>query len=108
MPNEKYYIDRVPIMQFIVDGLNERDPMKNLGYDGIRILTELEFAPKADVVEVVHGRWIVKGQEVFCSHCDKESGYNYWGASAFSDYCPNCGAKMEIRVVRGTIKENKE
>ena len=48
----------------------------------------------ADVVPVVHGRWEVRGQEVFCTNCDKESGYNAFGASAFSDYCPNCGAKM--------------
>lgn len=41
-----------------------------------------------------NGKWIVKGQEVFCSNCNKESGYNAWGASAFSDYCPNCGKKM--------------
>ena len=48
-----------------------------------------------DVVPVVHGRWEVRGQEVFCTNCDKESGYNAFGASAFSDYCPNCGAKMD-------------
>lgn len=56
-------------------------------------LTVLHEEP---TIEVVHGRWIVKGQEVFCSHCDKESGYNHWGASAFSNYCPNCGAKMDL------------
>lgn len=50
----------------------------------------VEYAP------VKHGRWIVKGQDVFCSHCNKESGYNAFGASSFSVYCPNCGAKMEV------------
>ena len=49
----------------------------------------------ADVVPMQHGRWEVRGQEVFCTNCDKESGYNAFGASAFSDYCPNCGAKMD-------------
>ena len=48
----------------------------------------------ADVVPMQHGRWEVRGQEVFCTNCDKESGYNAFGASAFSNYCPNCGAKM--------------
>ena len=48
-----------------------------------------------DVMPMVHGRWEVRGQEVFCTNCDKESGYNAFGASAFSDYCPNCGAKMD-------------
>ena len=51
--------------------------------------------PAADVAPVVHGRWEVRGQEVFCTNCDRESGYNAFGASAFSDYCPNCGAKMD-------------
>ena len=49
----------------------------------------------ADVAPVRHGRWEVRGQEVFCTNCDRESGYNAFGASAFSDYCPNCGAKMD-------------
>lgn len=48
-----------------------------------------------DSVVVVHGRWIIKGQDVFCSSCNNESGYNAWGSSAFSSYCPNCGAKMD-------------
>ena len=104
MPNEKYYIDRAPIMQFIVDGLNERDPMKNLGYDGIRILTELEFAPKADVVEVVHAKWV----EYQVPHimCCSECG---WGTDVQDDfsYCPNCGAKMDLEK-QSIIKENKE
>ena len=55
----------------------------------------IDNAPTVDAVEVVHGRWIVKGQDVFCSNCDKEGGHNEWGASVFSDYCPNCGAKMD-------------
>ena len=48
-----------------------------------------------EVKEVVHASWIVKGQDIFCSNCDGESGYNAWGASSFSAYCPNCGAMMD-------------
>ena len=55
----------------------------------------IENLPAVDAVEVVHAKWVVKGQDVFCSHCDGESGYNAFGASSFSDYCPNCGARME-------------
>lgn len=40
------------------------------------------------------GKWIVEGQEVYCSKCKKISGYNWNGASAFSKFCPNCGADM--------------
>jgi len=49
----------------------------------------------ADAVPVVHGKWEVKGQDVYCSVCGAESAYNWFGASKFSNYCPNCGAKMD-------------
>lgn len=55
---------------------------------------EIRSLPAADVAPVVHGRWEVRGQEVFCTNCDSESGHNAFGASVFSNYCPNCGAHM--------------
>ncbi len=45
--------------------------------------------------EVRHGRWIVRGQEIYCSECNMESLYNAFGASKFSDFCPKCGARMD-------------
>ena len=42
-------------------------------------------APSADVAPVVHGRWL--GYE--CSVCGVSSEYGS------SNYCPNCGAKMD-------------
>lgn len=50
--------------------------------------------PTADVAEVRHGEWKRKGQDIYCSVCGNESAYNPFGASKFSDYCPNCGADM--------------
>ncbi len=46
--------------------------------------------PTVDAVEVVHGRWIFrKNWDYFvCSKCSCES-------SNYSNYCPNCGAKMD-------------
>ena len=41
------------------------------------------------------GHWVHKGQGIYCSECGKESGYNPFGASRFSDYCPSCGIEME-------------
>lgn len=58
---------------------------------------EIADFPTADVAPVVHGEWVVKGQEVYCSRCKKTSGYNWHGASAFSKFCPNCGAKMDLK-----------
>ena len=48
----------------------------------------------ADVAPVRHGRWEKRGQEIYCSECGGESGHTWAGASRYSDYCPNCGAKM--------------
>ena len=56
----------------------------------------IKEAPAADVVPVVHGRWIHKGQRIHlgvnwwaCSVCGDESG------AQWMRYCPNCGARMD-------------
>ena len=75
---------------------------------------EPEDIPTVDAVEVVHGYWEVVEPKKFpnetarirCSSCKKEPkkhthheqghGYSFdvdsWDAT---DYCPNCGAKMD-------------
>ncbi len=55
----------------------------------------LDSIPAADVEEVKHGRWIKRGQDIFCSECGGESKYTWHGSSSFSNYCPSCGAKMD-------------
>ena len=74
-----------------------------LSQDTIDAIADSIIAEGATVQEFIEfdGKWIVKGQEVFCSNCNKESGYNAWGASAFSDYCPNCGKKMMPQPPKG-------
>ena len=51
----------------------------------------IKAAPAADVVPVVHGRWIFGGDGcVICSKCnEEESNDNH------RNYCPHCGAKMD-------------
>ena len=92
MANEKRLIDAKPIVQFIMDGLNHPIPLKAFGNDAIKILTEIEFAPTVDAVEVVHGKWVWADDEECglyrCSCCIGASGYP-------TNYCPNCGAKMD-------------
>ena len=54
--------------------------------------------PTVDAVEVVHGQWIVKHNpitdpkgyfiRIVCSQCDLHTGQK-------SNYCPQCGAKMD-------------
>ena len=44
-------IDKEPIKKFILDGINKPSP-ESYGYDGIEILSEIEFAPVIIETEV--------------------------------------------------------
>lgn len=74
-----------------------------------RLLAEI---PAADVAPVVHGRWMpvyeseitgwdpaVAGRDpiggYICSACKEESIYDCNDEFVLSNYCPNCGAKMD-------------
>lgn len=94
------YKDIDPIIDFIEKGLNNPDKTKAFGYDAIEILTEIEYAPTADVVEVRHGNWIDDHCNRFhCSDCGKT--YQLGSVQTIYDvkrcwvYCPHCGAKMD-------------
>lgn len=53
----------------------------------------------ADVAPVRHGRWIDKGEYAVCTECGGRSGTQYEGVEPIplmTQFCPNCGAKMEI------------
>lgn len=59
------------------------------------------FAEEADVVKVKHGKWLVienpNSLNVICSNC-RENYYVFKKGQyriEQSNYCPNCGAKME-------------
>ena len=52
----------------------------------------LDTIPAADVAPVRHGRWIASHDEFCqCSLC-KYPVYAAWNTT---NYCPNCGAKMD-------------
>ena len=67
-----------------------------------------DFKPTADVVEVRHGEWVLEHEtygQMMCSVCGKEcpterkpDPYEECRMTNFyikSNYCPNCGAKMD-------------
>ena len=92
------YIDRGALIEWL-----KRIPLIDLS-DGrglCRVIMEDDFKkaikkmPKgiiADVAPVVHGRWIASHDEFCaCSIC-KYPAYVAWNQT---NYCPNCGAKMD-------------
>lgn len=75
--------------------------------DGLDVVRYLNTLPTVDAVEVVHAEWIdIRFDQMWrsmlttCSHCkirgevrvkSNECGF----AVPDSNYCPNCGAKMD-------------
>lgn len=72
------------------------DGSYNFGFSRGAIKSAINAIPAADVVSVVHGRWI--NGDSYCPVCkkDKFAGLDadVW-ADWQPDYCPNCGAKMD-------------
>ena len=69
-----------------------------------RVLNDRNLIPAADVAPVVHGRWISweeagncvpSPDRHECSVCHDAAQVLVNGFELLSDYCPNCGAKMD-------------
>lgn len=100
------YIEKEAVINFIENGLNNPDKTKSFGHDAIEIMAEVRYMPAADVVEVRHGKWISeivercdwrgKKQQYYqpnsCSAC-------HIGLAKKTNFCPNCGAKMDGKEV---------
>ena len=69
-----------------------------------RATKRLNEQPAADVAPVRHGKWIDLGKDYWergrtstrykCSECGRRSGEKQ---VKLYHYCPNCGAKMEVK-----------
>ena len=83
------YIDADAIIEFIDLG-HYKNPLE-LCYSEQYVVDMIESRPTADVVEVVHGKWVVCDAPPTwwyeCSICHKAGNVEY-------NYCPNCGADM--------------
>ena len=57
----------------------------------------LDRCPTVDTVEVVHGHWYKAPHHPYrCSCCGEMALLDMYGESHVrSNYCPNCGAKMD-------------
>ena len=71
-------------------------------YYDIAYKKQIDALPAADVEEVRHGRWIIipeikdneTKEKVVCSRCFHTAHKDFRGF-IISDYCPDCGAKMD-------------
>ena len=59
----------------------------------------IEKAPEIDATPVKHGKW-ANGYPITCSVCGKPAFQvsDTWEkyVAQITDYCPNCGAKMDL------------
>ena len=56
------------------------------------VLAYIKTQPTIEAVEVVHGRLIRKGRiSARCSEC------NYLTLETEANFCPNCGARMDLK-----------
>ncbi len=93
------YIDRESIRKAFQ---NVIDDPKCLMFIAATIEQYIAEEPAADVVPVVHGRWVYNSnykswEEMYvCSVYNRNAltGGDY--RHELSDYCPNCGAKMDL------------
>ena len=99
------YIDREALIEWL-----KRIPLTDLS-DGrglCRVIMEDNFKkaikemPKGiviDVEPVAHGRWVSVPYKLarVCSVCNRDEPYKFADIDAdVYDYCPNCGAKMDL------------
>lgn len=66
---------------------------------------KINTIPAADVVEVRHGEWVIcsDGYYPYCSICKAEPKNG-----VMSNYCPNCGAKMNGKEGVGNEHEKTQ
>ena len=101
MENEKRLIkmcDATAVYNGIVLYMAENAYLNDTALDVLKMVAGwLNDAPTVDAVEVVHGQW-EKASETMpiyrCSIC-KERNLFKNGSNILSNYCPNCGAKMD-------------
>lgn len=82
------YIEREALIEFV----KQNTPDIN-GETTIECVERaIRIYPAADVVEVRHGKWIEDHEFFKCSECGCLTDYR------LSNFCPDCGAKMNGEV----------
>ena len=81
-----------PMIKEFIEREEALSAIKQAFEKGERPSLYIKCIPAADVAEVRHGRWLCVDTDTeqffLCNRCKKKE---YWE----SNYCPNCGAKMD-------------
>ena len=98
------YIDLEKLLAKIDEAFFETDPDGKEQIGVLKCRAIIREIPAADVAPVVHGRWITweeAGNDIpsphrhECSVCHDAAQVLINGIELLSDYCPNCGARMD-------------
>lgn len=68
-------------------------------YGVSQIKAMIDVRPTIEAEPVRHGRWVLEcdpNGNPYCFHCSVcDSDSHHIGVTIASDYCPNCGARMD-------------
>ena len=85
------YIERDALCKWLHETMSAQTTVVGMAY--VRdFWNKVLDIPAADVATVVHGKWVVSsdGYYSYCSECKNEPKNG-----EMTDYCPNCGARMD-------------
>lgn len=88
------YVERETAIKALMN-----DAPEQVGYSREDAADCIRYMDAVDVAQARHGRWDKDG---CCTVCGEEAIY-YWERSThvYTDYCPNCGAKMDLEDTDG-------
>lgn len=76
--------------------ISKQAALECVTYDEEYTTEQIKSLPAADVVPVVHSRWIKTADGAECENCGREAVYqivdDHW---EYEPRCPHCGAKMD-------------
>lgn len=94
-------IDRQVALRLCIEGDGYDDEGFTEGYNFAvsEIREKLQTLPTNNP-EVRHGRWIIRGGDMWCSECGYEDVTEF-GEPEDYHYCPNCGCCMKEDINNG-------
>ena len=89
---DKKYIEREMLIE---EARNNKAVCQSLA-DIVDIQDIINNVPAANVQPIIHSKWEISsdGYYPYCKNCFKEPQ-----GRVMTDYCPNCGAKMDSNEV---------